>query len=422
MRYSFSSTDYYERLEVVQSSSQDTIKKAYRKLAKVYHPDLSDKKDDELNESKLKSINEAYEVLGDPVARKEYDSFLTYRKSKSSTSNTSVNSSRTKDTYNTYSRTSVNVNGFDINFNTSYYGSSGSKVNRETSSNKAKYNSEYFDFFKSSNTTTPRNNTTIPTVTVELTSEEAYKGCVKELKLPIVQPCPKCFGLGRVTNSFTNRTICSACNGIGKVRAYNNEAFNCRRCNGTGYENTILCDECNGNRYKNIYKNTKVSIPGGARSGTRLSTTLSYNSVRYAVDIIVIVNNINNKSNSNNSRPSSASPKDSYYKDNSRFQWSSSRASGVSEFELDTHSSVLLSYEQFILGDNIYINLNGSNIKVVIPNNTNPNTILRLKGRGKVNPSNKNLRGHHYLTLKLELPDSISEQEKELLEKIKSLR
>lgn len=218
--------DYYEILNVPRGSSDDEIKKAYRKLALQYHPDRNP--GDRAAEEKFKEINEAYEVLGDPQKRQRYERFG-----------------------------SVDDNGvfFDFGFQKNF---------------DDIFNDFFSDFFGGQRQQRARKGDDVR-YNLELEFEEAIFGVEKEIELPKVERCSVCNG-SRVEPGHKAET-CRACGGRGQVRqSHGFFTINktCDHCSGEGRIITHPCKACKGRGQIRTKKTLKVKIPPGVDNGTRL--------------------------------------------------------------------------------------------------------------------------------------------------------
>lgn len=221
--------DYYEILGVPRDATEADIKKAYRKLAMQYHPDVN--KSPDANEV-FKEINEAYQVLSDPEKRATYDRF---------------------------GRVDIPAGGFgDFGF-----GSLEEILN------------SFFGFgMRGAAQQGPRRGADLHhTLTLEF--EEAVFGCEKEIEIARHERCPVCRGSGAEPGTTPIR--CPQCGGTGEVRQTARSIFGsfvnvttCPRCEGTGEIVTTPCHECKGQQYVPVTKRLMVEVPAGVDSGTRI--------------------------------------------------------------------------------------------------------------------------------------------------------
>ena len=219
--------DYYEVLGVGKDASKDEIKKAYKKLAKKYHPDINK---DAGSEAKFKEINEAAAILGDDQKRQQFDKF---------------------GTADTSGFQGFDFGGFDFEdlFGTFFGGGN----------NRSRGQSRGSDL----------------RLDLEITLEEAFSGVEKTVVIPRMEECDKCSGSGAKTSSDVK--TCQDCNGQGVVREQKRTVFGifattatCRTCKGQGKIITENCDFCEGEGRVHNNRKLDVNIPAGADTGTRL--------------------------------------------------------------------------------------------------------------------------------------------------------
>ncbi len=228
--------DLYEILGVSRSASQEEIKKAYRRLARQYHPDLN--RDDGAAE-RIKEINGAYEILSDPDKRARYDRF----------------------------------GAAGVNPNMGGFGAEGFGFGDLN---------EIFEFFtgfgtsqrRGANRRRPRAGRDIR-YDMTLTFEESIFGAEKEIEITRMEPCEHCQGTGAEPGTTPRR--CPECNGTGEVRHVRPtllgnmiEMATCPRCNGRGEVIDTPCKECHGQMLVRKTRKLRVTIPGGVDDTTRL--------------------------------------------------------------------------------------------------------------------------------------------------------
>ena len=236
--------DYYEVLGVNKNASDDELKKAYRKLAKKYHPDanLDNKKE---AEAKFKEVNEAYENLSDPQKRRMYDQF-----GHDGPQGFGGNGPFGQGGY--YSYSSSGFDGFDDLgdiFSTIFGGGFGGR----SSSRQAKRG--------------PKKGADL-NMKVEITFEEAFLGVEKEIVISRNETCDTCHGTG--AKPGTSVTKCSMCNGTGQIRQVQNTILGqmqttrtCTNCHGTGEVIKEICENCHGKGTIRKSPKVKVKIPAG---------------------------------------------------------------------------------------------------------------------------------------------------------------
>lgn len=217
--------DYYEILGVHRDASQDEIKKAYRMLARQYHPDANP--DDPEAESKFKELAEAYSVLSDTARRRDYDMFGTAR---------------------------IPVGGFDpFDIFSAFFGTS-----------------DPFGFSRTRGSTSRRGSDLA--LEIDVTLEEVIRGAEKSVTIRNLQSCTRCAGSG--AEPGTSATRCTRCDGTGAVRQVQRSIFGnlmtsytCPQCHGTGEEISNPCAECNGDGRLEMLDEVAINVPAGAEDG-----------------------------------------------------------------------------------------------------------------------------------------------------------
>ena len=249
-----SKRDYYEVLGVPKTATDEEIKKAYRKLAKKYHPDANPDNKEEA-EAKFKEVNEAYETLSDPQKRKMYDQFGADGPQGfggfGGSGTGPFGSGFGNGGY--YSYTSSGFDGF------SDFGDLGDI---------------FSSFFGGGSRTSSRTQTRGPrkgadlNLNMEITFEEAFLGVEKEIVITRPETCSICKGTG--ARPGTSVTKCSVCNGTGTVRQVQNTILGqiqttrtCTNCHGTGEVIKEVCDNCKGKGTVRKQARIKVKIPAG---------------------------------------------------------------------------------------------------------------------------------------------------------------
>lgn len=223
--------DYYEILGVSKSASQDEIKKAFRKLARKYHPDLNP--GNKNAESKFKEINEAYDVLGDEKKRAEYDQ---YGRSPFEGGGPGFD-------YRTY----TSGGGFD-------FGGAGDIF------------SDLFGAGAATETADLRGPDLV--MGLELSLEEAFSGATKPITFNREITCRKCSGTGAETWRQCDR--CKGTGRIGTSRGFFRMAQGCPACGGTGRKITKYCTDCGGRGKVMHTESIKVKIPAGVDTGSKI--------------------------------------------------------------------------------------------------------------------------------------------------------
>ena len=352
--------DYYEVLGLDKSASEDDIKKAYRKLAKQYHPDLHP--DDKECEAKFKELNEAAQVLGDPEKRAKYDQ---------------------------YGHAAFDPNagfgggGFDAG-GFGGFGGFGDIFG------------DLGDIFgfggfggQGSRRAGPRRGDSVR-ASVSISFEEAAFGCKKEVQVGRVEECPDCKGSGCA--SGTTAEVCSNCGGTGSVKTTQRTPFGmmqstgpCPKCGGTGKIIHQPCPTCRGKGKVRRNRRISVNIPAGIDDGQTISIKgqgAAGEQGGPAGDLLVTI---------------------------------SVRES--EQFERDG-SSVLsaadISFAQAALGAEIEVPTLDGKVKLTIPEGTQPGAVFRLRGKG-IPYLRGNGRGDQYVTVNIAVPKNLSGAQKDAL-------
>ena len=236
--------DFYEVMGVPKNATEDEIKKAYRKLAKKYHPDLNP--GDKEAEAKFKEVNEAYEVLSDKDKRARYDQFGHAGVDPNFGGGAGGGSPFTGD-----------IDLGDI-FNSFFGGFGGGGTRR-------------------ANPNAPRRGSDTEGV-VNISFEEAAKGCRKTISFNKIETCPDCGGSGAAKG--TSPSTCSQCGGTGQVRINQRTPFGmvqtartCDRCGGSGRVIDSPCHTCNGSGRVRKQKTIEINIPAGVDNDQMLNVS-----------------------------------------------------------------------------------------------------------------------------------------------------
>jgi len=227
--------DYYETLGVDRSAAEDDVKKAFRKLARQFHPDLqSGEQQKKVAEEKFKEINEAYEVLSDQEKRRRYDMF---------------GHAGTQQGFGGTEGFDFGRGGFGDIFNDifdDFFGAGRGGRQRAERGSDLQYN-------------------------LELSFEEAVYGKEATLKIPRWEHCAECKGTG--AKSAAALKVCTTCKGAGQLRfqqGFFSVSRPCNQCEGSGQIITDPCGACRGRRRVHRERMLSVNIPAGIESGMRL--------------------------------------------------------------------------------------------------------------------------------------------------------
>ena len=355
--------DYYEVLGVSKTATDDELKKAYRKLAKQYHPDLHP--GDKEAEAKFKEINEAYEVLSDADKRAKYDQYGFAAFDPNS-----------------------GFGGFDGGFGG--FDDLGDILGSIFGGGFGGFGGGFGGGGQRRNNG-PRKGENVR-VNLTLDFEEAVFGCKKEIPVNMVETCPDCKGTGCAEG--THPETCPDCGGRGTVVRTQRTAMGmmqstsqCPRCNGRGQVIHTPCPTCKGNGRIRKKKTVSVTIPAGIDNGQTVSLRgLGNEGVNGGApgDLLVTV---------------------------------TVRAHAL--FERDGSSILLdlpISYAQAVLGAEVTVPTLTGKVKLTIPEGTDTGTTFRLKGKG-VPFLRGNGSGDQFVTVNIETPKKLNDTQKEALRK-----
>ena len=354
--------DYYEVLGVKKDATADEIKKAYRKLAKENHPDLHP--GDKACEERFKEVNEAYEALSDEEKRKKYDQF--------------------------------GHAAFDPNAGYGAGGFGGGFGGFGDFGDLGDIFGSFGDIFgfggggaQRSNPNAPRKGDNIRS-SVSISFEEAAFGCEKEITIGRVEQCPDCKGTG--CQPGTTPEVCPDCKGTGTVRTTQRTPFGmvqstgaCPKCKGTGKIIHQPCKTCRGMGMIRRQHKVKVTIPAGIDDGQAISQRGKGNAGANggpAGDLLVSVI----------VRPHA-------------------------RFERDGNSVLLqqpISFAQAALGAEIEVPTLDGNVKMTVPEGTQPGATFRLRGKG-IPYLRGSGRGDQFVTVDVVVPKNLTGSQKELL-------
>ena len=349
-----SKRDYYEVLGVSKDADDAAIKKAYRALAKKYHPDMNP--GDAEAEKKFKEASEAYAVLSDAEKRRQYDQFG-------------------HAAFEGGAGGAGGFGGFDFN--------------------GADFGDIFGDIFGGGRSRGARNNGPMKganiRTSVHITFEEAVFGCKKEIDLTVKETCKTCNGSG--AKPGTSPETCTKCGGKGQV-VFTQQSFfgtvrnvqTCPDCQGTGKVIKDKCPDCRGTGYIPMKKRYAVDIPAGIDNGqsTRmpgLGEPGVNGGPRGDVLVEVIVG----------------------------------RHPIFQRQDFDIFSTVPISFPVATLGGTIRIKTVDGEVEYDVKAGTQTDTRVRLRGKGMPSLRNKGVRGDHYVTLVVEVPTNLSHAAKEAL-------
>lgn len=352
--------DYYEVLGVSKGASDDEIKKAFRKTAKKYHPDMHP--DDKECEEKFKECQEAYAVLSDPEKRRQYDQFG----------------------HAAFEGGAGGAGGFDF---------SGMDMGDI-------FGDIFGDLFgggrRSSANNGPMKGSNVR-LSMRITFEEAVFGCSKEIEFNYKETCSTCGGNG--AKPGTSQETCTKCGGKGKVVYTTQSLFGtmqnvqtCPECQGSGKVIKEKCPSCHGTGYINKKVKKTVDIPAGIDNGQCVRVRDYGEPGRNGgprgdllVEVIV------------------------------------GRNPNFERQDMNIFSKASISFAIATLGGDVRIKTVDGDIIYTVAPGTQTGTRIRLKGKGVPSTRNKDIRGDHYVTLIVSTPTNLSKEAKEALKQFDAL-
>lgn len=354
--------DYYDILGVSRDADKEEIKRAYRRLARKYHPDVNKEPG---AEERFKEINRAYEVLSEPEMRARYDRFG-----------------------------EAGVSGAGAGGYGQDFGDSFADI----------FESFFSGFGGGMGSQTASRRRTGPTrgddlrLDLRLEFKEAIFGGEKEIRIRHLETCETCNGTGAKPGTFPK--TCSTCGGSGQVRRATRTPFGsftqvsvCPTCNGTGQIIEEKCVSCGGEGLKEVTKKLKITIPAGVDNGTRLRVSNEGDAGKRggpAGDLYVFL---------------SVDSSPNFKRDG-----------------INILSEVKISYLQAILGCTLEVETVQGKTSLTIPAGTQPNTVLTLENQGVPRLGNPVSRGDHLITVLIDIPTRITNEERELLERLAQIK
>lgn len=346
--------DYYEVLGVEKGASGDEIKKAYRKLAKKYHPDLNPN-DKEGAEAKFKEATEAYEVLSDDNKRRQYDQF---------------GHAAFDQTAGGYGGGGAGFDGFDMGdiFSSFFGGGFGGQRQNPNAPQRGRdiaYN-------------------------IDLTFEEACFGTEREISINHLEKCEECNGSGAAKGS--SPITCPTCHGTGQVKTVQRTPLgnfqSVRTCSSCGGKGTIIkepCKKCGGKGTVRNGKKVRVKIPAGIDNGQQVYIRNEGDAGANGGPNGDLILNVRVK-------PHKIFIRQGY----------------------DVLCDYPISFVQATLGAEVQVPTIDGKVSYTIPEGTQTGTVFRLKGKG-IQKVNSTQRGDQYVTIKIEIPKDLSESQKDIL-------
>jgi molecular chaperone DnaJ len=353
--------DYYEVLGLQKGAGEDDIKKAYRKLAMQYHPDVT-KEDRKQAEEKFKEVSEAYEVLVDEKKRKLYDQY----------GHAGVNSQ--------FQDGSFNWNDF------SHY----SDI-RDIFGNAGGAGSIFDIFFGGQQASGGRD----LRMDIELGLEDAFRGAKRRITVPKYDKCPKCSGTGAKEGKVVK---CPECGGAGQVRRVQARGMSqfvsigpCPRCRGSGRAPGTVCPDCHGVGRTQRTGHIDLDIPRGVETGSRLRITGAGElggPGEPPGDLYVVLH---------------VKPSEQFKREGP-----------------DLFMDTAVTFAQTALGADLEIPTMDGNARVTLPSGSQPDTVFRLRGSG-MPILNSNGRGDMYVRIKIRVPEKLNQEQKDLLKRFAEL-
>ncbi|MDY6936983.1 MAG: molecular chaperone DnaJ [Cyanobacteriota bacterium] len=354
--------DYYDTLGVSRSADKEEIKRAYRRLARKYHPDVNKESG---AEDRFKEINRAYEVLSEPELRSRYDRF-----GEAGVSSGAAGAGGFQDM--------GDMGGFADIFESFFGGFSGGTQSTRRRGGPVRGDDLRLD--------------------LKLEFREAVFGGEKEIRISHLETCETCGGTG--AKPGTRPQTCSTCGGSGQVRRATRTPFGsftqvsvCPTCNGTGQTIADKCNSCGGKGQKQETKKLKITIPAGVDNGTRLRVSSEGDAGGRggpAGDLYVYL----------------------FVKEDSEFQ-----RDGINIL-----SQIKISYLQAILGCKLPVNTVDGEVELTVPPGTQPGTVMTLENRGVPRLGNPVSRGDHLITIEIDIPTKLTAEERELLEQLAKIK
>lgn len=358
--------DYYEVLGVAKGASTDEIKKAYRKLAKQYHPDLHP--DDKEAEEKFKELNEAYEVLSDEEKREKYDRFGHAAFDPTAGGGSGFGGFGGFE----------NFGGFEDIFSSFFGGGSGGSRFGRNSRRSGPVPEDGEDLY----------------VRISISFEEAAFGCDKDVSYNRIESCGDCGGTGAEPGTKPER--CPQCQGSGYVTVNQRTMFGytqtqspCNNCRGTGKIVKNPCSNCNGKGRIRIRKKYGVTIPAGIADGQKVVLRGQGNEGKFGGETGSLIIEVR------------VEPHKVFTRDGS-----------------DLRCEIPISFTEAALGGEIDVPiLGGKTVKFTIPEGTQTGAEFTIKGEGiaSFNSVRKKAKGDLIFKVKVQTPTKLTPEQKKLL-------
>jgi molecular chaperone DnaJ len=347
-----SKRDYYEVLGVNRTASDQEIKSAYRRLAVRFHPDKNP--DDASAEEKFKEAAEAYSVLADADQRQRYDRF----------GHAGVSSGAGQSWGAPGFGGIEDILGDLFGFGDVFGGGRGGGRSAAQRGADLRYD-------------------------LEITLEEAYAGMTAQLRIPRLETCEPCKGVGAAPG--TQPETCSTCGGTGQVRyqqGFFSVARTCQSCRGAGRVVKTPCSECRGAGRIEREKQMEVRIPAGVETGSRLRVQGEGESGTQggpSGDLYVVI----------------------HLAEHERFERQGS----------NLYVSLPITFAQAALGADVFVATIDGEEKIKVPHGTQTGTVFRIKGKGMPVLGGRG-RGDLFVSVSVITPTSLTREQRKLLEQL----
>ncbi len=350
--------DYYDILGVSKTASQDEIKKAYREKAHKFHPDKNGG-----DEAKFKEANEAYQVLGNPEKKRQYDTF-----------GAAEGFSAQGGPASGWDFSNFNFNGQDFDLGDIFGEFFGGSDRSSRKASRRTYRGRDIG------------------VTLEITLEEAFRGAVKDIELRKLVRCSRCKGEGGEPG--TGKIKCKTCEGAGEIKKTQRTIFGvfahssvCSTCNGEGQYPEQVCRECSGDARVRKIEKLSIPIPAGVESGGILRIhSKGEEGLRGGeagdLEIRIII------------KPHSVFEREG----------------------ADLLSEAEISFATAALGGKIDAKTIDGQVELKIPEGAQSGAVFKLNGKGM--PYSATRRGDHLITINIRTPKKLSNKAKKALEEI----
>ena len=351
-------SDYYEILGVEKNASKDEIKSAFRKMARQWHPDVNKAPE---AEAKFKELGKAYETLMDDDKRATYD-----RYGEDGLSNAG---------FNTQGPFADGFGDLDEVFSSFFGGFGFGGGSRRQDPNAPQRGDDL-------------------RLDIELEFEEAVRGLEKEIKIDHLETCKTCKGTG--AKEGAKPQTCQTCGGSGKIQqttktilGHFTQIVTCPHCHGKGTIISDPCPDCNGQGRKTVEKKIEVKIPAGVDNGSKMRLSQEGDAGLnggIAGDLYIVIH----------VKPSL------YYKRDG----------------INVYTQLEITPAQAVLGDTINIKTLDGERDITLPAGIQNGESVKLRGAGINSLSKQSLRGDHIVVVSIKTPTHISNEEKQLYQKL----